>query len=92
MKLRAGIVGCGGIAQAHIAGYQENGIAITALTDMDPNVAKVTAEKLDAKAEVFASAEALIKSGKVDLISICTPPIAHADNAVCARKWHSRIM
>lgn len=84
MKLRAGIVGCGGVAQSHIAGYQKNGIKVTALTDMNPDIAKATAEKLNGEAEIFASAEALIKSGKVDLISICTPPIAHADNAVCA--------
>ncbi|MDD5728115.1 MAG: Gfo/Idh/MocA family oxidoreductase [Victivallales bacterium] len=84
MNLKAGIVGCGKIAKAHIAGYQENGIEITALTDMNPQAAKTAAENLNGKAEIFTDAETLIKSGKVDLISICTPPAAHADTAVCA--------
>ena len=84
MTLRAGIIGCGGIAKAHIAGYRENGIEITALTDLNSDAAQAAAENLDGKAEIFATTEALIKSGGVDLISICTPPIAHAAAAVCA--------
>ncbi len=84
MNLKAGIVGCGGIAKAHIAGYQANGIEVAALTDLDMDVAKAAAESLDNKVEVFAATEQLIKSGKVDLISICTPPVAHADAAICA--------
>lgn len=84
MTLKAGIVGCGGIAKAHIDGYQQNGIEIVALTDLSMGAAKATAENLDNKAEVFTNAEELIDSGKVDLISICTPPVAHADVAVYA--------
>ena len=84
MRLKAGIIGCGGIAKAHIAGYQENGIEITAVTDMNPDAAKATAANLNGKSEIFADAKTLIKSGRVDLISICTPPVAHADASVCA--------
>lgn len=84
MTLKAGIAGCGGIAQSHINGYQSNGIEITALTDVNIDVAKNTAEKLANQAKVFATAEELIKSGDVNLISICTPPVSHAEIAVCA--------
>jgi predicted dehydrogenase len=84
MTLKAGIAGCGGIAQSHIKGYQGNGIEITAVTDVNIDAAKNTAEKLGSKAKVFETAEELIKSGDVDLISICTPPVSHAEIAVCA--------
>ena len=84
MTLKAGIIGCGGIAKAHIAGYKENGIEISALTDLNREAAEVIAQELGNGVEVFANAEELIKSGKIDIVSICTPPIAHAKDAVCA--------
>ena len=80
--LRAGIIGCGGIARAHVAAYQANNIQITAIADINPEAAKVMAEGLDAA--IFSSAQELLESGKVDMVSICTPPVAHETDAVCA--------
>ena len=82
MTLKAGIIGCGEIAKSHAAGYQANNIKIIAVTDINPEAAKAMAAEFGA--EIFASAKALIESGKVDMVSICTPPVAHEQDAVCA--------
>lgn len=82
MELKAGIIGCGGISKSHVAGYQNNNIKISAVTDLNQDAAKAMGAEIGA--EVFASAKELIDSGKVDLISICTPPIAHEADAVYA--------
>jgi predicted dehydrogenase len=84
ITLKAGIIGCGSIAQAHLNGYQQNKIEVVALSDVNIEAAKKTAEGIDSNPEVFADAQKLIDSGKVDLISICVPPLAHADIAVRA--------
>ena len=82
MTLRAGIIGCGGIAHKHVAGYQANNIEITAVADINRDAVNSMAEQH--KAAAFASAEELIWSGKVDIVSICTPPVAHEEDAVKA--------
>jgi predicted dehydrogenase len=84
MTIRAGIIGCGGVARAHIAGYKDNGIKITALTDVNQEAAESTVKELAPEAQVFTTTEELLDSGKVDVISICTPPVVHADTAVKA--------
>ena len=86
MNLKAGIIGCGVIAKSHIAGYKTNEIEVVAVTDMDTDAAKATAKSLNNTVKVFATAKELIDSGKVDVISICTPPVAHADVAAYALK------
>ncbi len=84
MALKAGIIGCGGVAWPHVAGYKENGIEVAALADTNPEAAKSLAQNLDYETELYASARELIDSGKVDLVSICTPPATHAEFAMYA--------
>lgn len=83
-KIRAGIIGCGGIAHSHLGGYQKNEVAVTAVTDIDQNAAKALAEKAGSSAKCFADFKALLGSGVVDMVSICTPPAAHEEAALMA--------
>ena len=82
MSLRAGIIGCGGIANAHVDGYKSNNIQVTAVTDVSHEAAVKMAEITGAK--IFKDADSLIKSGMVDMVSICTPPVAHEEPALLA--------
>lgn len=84
-KIRVGIIGCGGIANAHVDGYRNNGIVPVALADVNPEAA----QKLSAKcpgARVFTDYRALINSGRVDAVSVCSPPVAHEAAVVFALK------
>lgn len=75
-KHRIGIVGCGGIARAHIEGYRAvAGDICEVVAGCDPNAQAL--EGFCAKYDVplrFADAAELIESGEVDVISLLTPP------------------
>ncbi len=76
-RMRIGIVGCGGIANAHVAGYAANGAKLVAVFD----VAQAAAEAMAAKTGAIAAAsmEAMIDL-QLDAVSICTPPAVHLEN------------
>lgn len=80
---KVGIIGCGDIAEQHAAAYVANGATIVALADVN----RVATEKFAAKyegAKAFDDYKALLDSGLVDVISICTPPSTHEEIAVSA--------
>lgn len=80
-NIRAGIIGCGGIARFHQQAYQKNGVTVVAYAD--PNTE--AAQRLSAgQGAVFSTASELLKSGEVDVVSICTPPAFHEEPATLA--------
>ncbi|NOY75039.1 MAG: Gfo/Idh/MocA family oxidoreductase [Kiritimatiellaeota bacterium] len=81
-EIRAGIVGCGGIANSHVKGYLENEAVIAGVFDVNSESSSALAGETGA--EVFESFESMLKSGKIDVISVCTPPVAHEGVAVAA--------
>lgn len=80
--LTIGIVGTGGIARAHIDGYQRFGeeCEIVALCDPAPGRAEALRAELGLDgARVYTdAAEMLAAEQKLDLISVATPPSTHA--------------
>jgi len=82
-NLRIGVIGCGGIASAHVAGYGEAGATITAVADTNGAAADNLAASLPG-AKAFAESQALLESGLVDAVSICTPPACHEGAALAA--------
>lgn len=79
--LKAGIIGCGGIAQAHAQGYKTTGKAdLVGFYDVENQKAEDYAQEFGGKA--FASAEELLGGQTIDVASICTPPSSH-ENLAC---------
>lgn len=80
--LTIGIVGTGGIARAHIDGYQRFGeeCEIVALCDPAPGRAEALRAELglDGASVYTDAAEMLAAEQKLDLISVATPPSTHA--------------
>ena len=75
--LKIGIIGTGGIADAHIRGYLEfpDECEIVALADIHPGKAASKAEAFGlVGAATYDDPAELIAAGGVDLISIATPP------------------
>jgi predicted dehydrogenase len=81
--MRVGMIGCGGIARAHAKGYEANGVEITALMDVSEQAMDAMAAEIEG-VQCFDRYESLLDSGLVDLVSICTPPVAHEEPAVLA--------
>jgi UDP-N-acetyl-2-amino-2-deoxyglucuronate dehydrogenase len=84
-KLRVGIIGSGGIAQAHAAGLQALGdlAELAACCDVVPGRAARFAETWGIP-RAYDSARALLDAGGVDLVAVCTPHPQHAEPTVLA--------
>ncbi|MEL7977697.1 Gfo/Idh/MocA family oxidoreductase [Isoptericola sp. F-RaC21] len=79
--LRIGIVGTGGIARAHIDGYQRfsTECEIVALCDPAPGRAEALRAELGLEpARVYTDAAELLAAENLDLVSVATPPSTHA--------------
>ncbi len=75
-RLRAGIVGCGGIARAHLAAYQADGaVDVVAVHDAHSPAAEALAQLCGA--HVADSPHVLAAQFALDVVSVCSPPATH---------------
>lgn len=82
--IRVGILGAGRIAvDTHVRAIREAGGVVSALADIAPGRAARFASRFDIP-HAFESVEALLASGVVDALDICTPPVSHAEAALYA--------
>ena len=82
MELKIGIIGCGGISRSHADGYRNLGLKVAAVTDSNEESARTLAEETGAV--VYKNYRELLDKGGVNLVSICTPPVAHEEAACYA--------
>ncbi|WP_338899635.1 Gfo/Idh/MocA family oxidoreductase [Streptomyces sp. TG1A-60] len=84
---RVAIIGTGGIAHAHAAALTElsERARLVAVADVDPTRAAEFADRFSVP-HVFSDPQALLESGKIDLVHICTPPQTHAPLAAMAMR------
>jgi len=83
-KVRVGIVGCGNIAKTHataLSALSEGELA--AACDVDEARARAFAAQFGAP-NAYTDADAMLKSGAVDAIIVCTPHPLHAPVVVAA--------
>lgn len=74
--VKIGIVGCGGIAKAHVNAYRAiGGNRIAWVYDVSAESAQRLAEEVGAR--VAPSVEWMAKEAGVDAVSVCAPPGAH---------------
>ena len=79
--LTIGIVGTGGIARAHVDGYQRfaGECEIVALCDPAPGRAEALRAELGLDgARVYTDAAEMLGAERLDLVSVATPPSTHA--------------
>lgn len=83
VKYGIGIIGAGGIAQAHAEAYRAQGNAeIKALADTDAARAQASARSWGVDA--YGRYEQLLERKDIHAVSICTPPASHAEIAIAA--------
>ena len=83
MTIRIGIIGCGRVARPHLKAYTAHGVAITAVADINMDAANELAREAGG-ATSFGDSRAMLESGLVDAVSICTPPTQHEQPVVDA--------
>ena len=79
--VRVAVVGLG-IGQAHVYGFRRRKdlFTVTALCDLDPGALAPLAERLP-DARTTTALSDVLGAGDVDVVSICTPPFLHLDQA-----------
>ncbi|MGC9004216.1 MAG: Gfo/Idh/MocA family protein, partial [bacterium] len=88
-KLRVGIIGVGGIAQAHMQGYAKlkDKVDLVAFCDTIPERAEKGAKEYGSRnAKVFTDYREMLEMKDLDAVDICTPNKFHAPQAIDALK------
>ena len=80
--LRVGVVGAGTIGRTHLNAYRKAGAIPVAVTDSDPAAGDAAADEFNLTA--YPDAATMFSEAGLDAVSICTPPVGHADAAVLA--------
>lgn len=84
MTVNVGLIGCGGIAGAHLGGYANvEDARITAVCDVVEDNALRRAEQAGG-AEIFSDIETLLARAEVDAVDVCLPHHLHKDAIVAA--------
>ncbi|WP_249870290.1 Gfo/Idh/MocA family protein [Oceanobacillus saliphilus] len=83
-KLRVAVIGCGSIARhRHLVEYASNPeVNIVAVCDIVESRAKDAAEIYDAKS--YTNYEQLLKSERIEAVSVCLPNYLHAPVSIAA--------
>lgn len=80
--LRAGIIGCGGIANTHgrVLGSLQDRVEIVALCDLETERTEAFNEKhAGGRAKEFTSFAEMYEVSRLDVVYICVPPFAHSN-------------
>lgn len=83
-KIRIAIVGCGRISRNHFASIEKHSecMELVGVCDTDHEVMHQYAERYGVPG--FQTMEALMKSGCMDIVALCTPSGCHPDQTVLA--------
>lgn len=82
--LKVGVIGCGSIAQfRHLPEYKMNqNVQLTAVCDIDEHRVNQVADTYGVRA--YTSYKAMIESGEVEAVSVCTSNFLHAPITIAA--------
>lgn len=90
--IKVGLMGGGGIADAHIRGYRAyaDAIKVTAVADVADETARGRAAELDAAA--YTDFRQMILEAELDAVDICLPHYLHAEAIVAAAQAGKHIL
>ncbi len=93
MALKVGIIGNGGIANAHMDGYKALGdeVELVACCDINFPKAKAYAEKYSIP-NCYDNCYDMLKNHKLDLVSVCTWNNAHAECTIAALNFGCNVL
>jgi predicted dehydrogenase len=82
--IRIGLIGAGGIAQAHVAGYRRNPGKIVFAAVADPVTANAEKFAAEFEATVYDDYRVMLKEADIDAVDICLPHHLHKDAILAA--------
>jgi len=86
-KYRAGIIGCGQIGKQHARGYKTvEEIELAAVADPVERARKAVQEDYEVP-NVYADFREMLETENLDLVSVCTWHLLHAENTITAAEY-----
>ena len=91
--IRIGIIGCGGISQAHARGYENltELLQVAATCDVIETSAQERAQQLGAD-QVYTDYEKMLKDANIDAVDICLPHDLHAAVSIAASEAGKHVL
>ena len=90
--LKLAFVGCGAIAQHHLAGIREECKNVRVTAAIDPEIEKAERMAADTGAEAFTSLEAALQGGDFDAVDIMVPHDLHEPLAIEALRAGKHVL
>lgn len=78
-KLEAILVGCGAMSAEWIRSAKELGIQISALVDLNPELARLRAAEFHLDGPIFSNLDEAIDKVRAQMLFDCTVPLVHAE-------------
>jgi len=83
MAMRIGVIGAGGMARYHIAGFRKAGARVVAIADVNHEAAQAAADAYGIP-HAFRDAGAMLEKAELDAVTIIVPNKFHAPLAIQA--------
>ena len=91
--LKVGIVGTGWVSGEHIAAFQNNPhTEVVALCGRSEDKIQAKASECNLECAHYTDYDAMLAHEGIDIISIATPPIVHAEQAIKAAQAGKHIL
>jgi len=90
--VRIGLIGAGGIAGAHVAGYLRNPETVTFAAVADPVREAAERRAGDTGAAIYADYTTMLAEADIDAVDICLPHHLHKDAIVAAARAGKHIL
>ena len=82
--LRAGLIGCGGVAGAHMRAYRQlGGVEVAAAAEIIPDRLQSFGDEWGIE-DLYLDYEVMLEQETLDIVSVCTPPFAHCAPTIAA--------
>jgi len=92
MTIKVGVIGTGGISNAHMGGYQKvAGVEVIACADIEPGRAAEWAKRYNVP-HAFEDYKKLLAMDEIDMVSVCTYNRAHMKPTVDALKAGKHVL
>jgi len=89
--VKAAVIGCGSWGRNHARVYNElPDVELIAVSDLNPQTAQQIGERYNTT--YHTDPNAIIENPNIDLVSICTPTVTHADIAIAAIKAGKHVL
>ena len=83
-RIRIGLIGAGGIAGAHVAGYRRNPDLVELVAIADPLRESAERRAEGTGAAIFDDYRTMLEQADLDAVDICLPHVLHRDAVVAA--------